>query len=274
VRRVRITLGYDGTAFHGSQAQPGVRTVQAELDCALRQLGAGAAPTIFAGRTDRGVHAHGQVVSTDVRWSRDCAALRQGLDAVTAPDLVVRKVQDAPHDFHARFDACWREYRYRIRISDDAPVAEARFVWWRRSELDDDAIGRACRVLLGTHSFGAFASHGWSRKHDQRSLQRTVRLCEWRRNDDWSDGERVVTCELRIAATGFLPQMVRNISAALVEIGSGRQPATWMNELLTMGDRSRLGDAAPAHGLTLWRVEYGGDDSVKGSDAHGKYEED
>jgi tRNA pseudouridine38-40 synthase len=274
VRRVRVTLGYDGTHFHGSQKQRGVRTVQEEFERALQRVASGSGSTAFAGRTDRGVHADGQVVSADVQWSRPASALRVALDATTPADIMVRDVQDASASFHARFDARWREYRYRIRVADTPPVLDARYVWWRRMVLDDDAVAVACRHFTGRRAFGAFVGSGWSRSRSVRDLTRDVRECEWRRSDRWDAGEHIVDCELRVVANGFLPQMVRNMVAALVEVGAGRRDPAWVASLLERGDRGEMVEAAPAHGLSLWRVEYDEDDSIKGSATHGEYEED
>jgi tRNA pseudouridine38-40 synthase len=255
--------------------QAGVRTVQQEVDHGLQRIAAGSSSTVFAGRTDRGVHAEGQVVSADVPWTRDTNALRVALDAVTPRDVVVRQVVDARDDFHARYDARWREYRYRIRIAPTPPVLDGRFVWWRRSGLDDDAVRAMCEKVVGEHAFGAFAGSGWSRSRNAQELTRIVRECIWQRSDAWTgDGERVISNELRIVANGFLPQMVRSIVAAAIEVGSAKHEPEWVADLLDRGDRSKMVEPAPAHGLSLWRVEYDDDDSISGSTTHGEYEED
>ncbi|MEX1157994.1 MAG: tRNA pseudouridine synthase A, partial [Thermomicrobiales bacterium] len=119
MRRVRITLGYDGTEFLGSQSQPGRRTVQGELERVLRQLAPRAGRTVFAGRTDRGVHAVGQVASVDLDWRASDRDLRDALNSLAPADLSVSEVATVANTFHARYDAISREYRYRIVVDDD-----------------------------------------------------------------------------------------------------------------------------------------------------------
>lgn len=263
MRCARIVLGYDGTEFFGSQTQSGVRTVQSDLQRAIERVAPGSGSCVLAGRTDRGVHAIGQVASADVRWSRRASELRSSLDAVSPVDLVIKDVDWAAPSFHARFDARWREYRYRIVVCDEPPVLDARYVWWRRRAIDDSLANRAARQFAGEHSFGAFAGRGWSRTHAPEALVRVVKRCDWQRVDLWENGSHRVEHVLRIVANGFLPQMVRNIVSAVVSVGTGERSSEWIADLLEAGDRGRLGDAAPPHGLTLWRVSYDEQDELK-----------
>jgi tRNA pseudouridine38-40 synthase len=275
VRRARITFGYDGTDFSGSQSQSGVRTVQSELQRAIDRVAPGSARCVLAGRTDKGVHAVGQTASVDACWSRSAAELRVALDSVTPADIIVRDVDWTGPCFHARYDARWREYRYRIVIGAQPPVEDVRYVWWRRTPVDDDVVGVATRRFIGEHSFGAFAGHGWSRSRSRAELVRHVRACEWRRSDIWDEHGHRILDELRVTANGFLPQMVRNMVSAIVSVGEGNRTLEWIDELLVSGDRSELGDAAPPHGLTLWRVTYDEQEDVgAGSRSRGECEED
>jgi tRNA pseudouridine38-40 synthase len=254
MRRVRITLGYDGTEFFGSQSQPGRRTVQRELEQVLRRLSPRTERTVFAGRTDRGVHAVGQVVSADVAWRETDVELRDALNAIAPVDLAIVDVESVADTFHARYDAISREYRYRIVVSDVPPVLERRYVWWRRAEVDGERCASACRRFVGEHPFGTFAGSGRSQTHDADELVRHISQCEWIAIDD---GGRH---ELRVVANGFLPQMVRNFVGAIVQVGTGRQDPEWIDALIAANDRRVLGDAAPPQGLALWRVRYGDDD--------------
>lgn len=257
MRRVRITLGYDGTEFFGSQSQSGVRSVQDELERLLNRLSPRSGRTVFAGRTDRGVHAVGQVVSVDVEWRDTDRALRDAINSIAAADLSVVDVAAAADDFHARFDATSREYRYRIIVDDVPPILERRYVWWRRAILDGERAARAAERFTGEHAFGTFAGNGRSQSLSADKLVRRISLCEWRATD--ADRRH----ELRIVANGFLPRMVRNIVAAIVRVGSGRQEPGWIDELIAANDRRVLGDPAPPRGLTLWRVRYAGDDDER-----------
>lgn len=271
MRRARLTLGYDGTDFVGSQAQPGQRTVQGVLDEAIARIAPGSGSTAFAGRTDRGVHALGQVVSVDLTWNDDANRCRYALNAVLPRDLVVSAVEWMRPAFHARFDAAWREYRYRILVAPAPSVFERRYTWWRRRDVDQDLAAAAAARLVGTNQFGSFAGSGKSQSLDPQKLTRTVRRSEWLAECAGA----IVRHEFRIEATGFLPRMVRNITAALVEVGAERRPVEWIDELLAANDRRALGEAAPPEGLTLWRVRYDGeedaDDSTAGSAQHGEY---
>lgn len=252
MRRARITLGYDGSAFVGSQIQSSGRTVQGELELAIQRLAPGSGGTTFAGRTDRGVHAVGQVVSLDVSWSGSAERLLEALNAVLPPDVSVDAVEWTSPTFHARYDAIWREYRYRIWVAPTPPPLARRYVWWRRGELDGALAAEACAVLIGRHAFGAFAGSGRSRSHDAAALTRTVRRCEWRVEERGA----VARHELRIEADGFLPQMVRTIVGSVVLVARGKRDVQWLREALRANDRSVLAEPAPPEGLILWRVRY------------------
>lgn len=252
---MKLTFGYDGTEFYGSQVQTGRRTVQRELEAAVRELCQCDVRLAFAGRTDRGVHAVGQVASGQFDWSGSPEDLRSALNAVGPRDIVVSQVEGAEAGFHARFDARWREYRYRVVVAAAPPVLNRRFVWWRRDSLDGSLAEDACSRLVGRHNFGSFASDGKSQSLPVEELERTIFDCRWREIDDnLSAYGRFL--ELRIVANGFLPQMVRNITSAVVQVASGAQSAEWIDDLLAAGDRRELKEAAPPHGLVLWRVGY------------------
>lgn len=257
MRRVRITLGYDGTEFFGSQSQPGCRTVQDELERLLQRLAPRTGRTVFAGRTDRGVHAVGQVVSVDLDWRDTDRALRDALNSIAPPDLSISDVATVADSFHARYDALSREYRYRIIVAAVPPVLERRYAWWRHADLDGDRAADACKRFVGEHAFGTFAGSGRSQSLDTDELVRHISICEWRTTDA---GQRH---ELRVVANGFLPQMVRNIVGAVARIGSGKREPAWIDELIAANDRRVLGDAAPPQGLVLWRVRYANDDDER-----------
>lgn len=252
---MKLTFGYDGTEFYGSQVQTGRRTVQRELEAAVREVCRRDVRLAFAGRTDRGVHAVGQVASAEIGWHGDPGDLRTALNAVGPRDIVVSRVEAVDAGFHARFDARWREYRYRVVVAETLPVLNRRFVWWRRDSLDDALAEDACSRFVGRHNFGSFASDGKSQTLPVEKLERTIFDCRWQEIDDsLSAFGRFL--ELRIVANGFLPQMVRNIAGSVVQVASGAQPPEWIDHLLAVGDRRELKDAAPPHGLVLWRVGY------------------
>lgn len=266
--RWRLTVAYDGTDFWGSQRQPARRTVQDVLESALHDFTGAGLPATFAGRTDRGVHAVGQVVSfPDLRPDLPAEVIRNALNARLPDDLAVTAVAREEPAFDARRDAVWREYRYRTWWGPPAPLMR-HVAWQRRSGLELGAMRAGCERLLGRHDFAAFAGSGdgvpWSeRRQTRRGTVRTIRHCSIRTlAPPWptpmdAAGQAI---ELRIIGDGFLPHMVRTIMGALVEIGSGAQPPGWIDELIRAADRRRGPRTAPPQGLVLWRVGYGHDE--------------
>ena len=260
MRRVRLTLAYDGTECDGAQVQPGRRTVASEVEAALARLADGeSAPRLsFAGRTDRGVHAVGQVAHCDVATRLGDEQLGRALNALLPDDLAVVALTTAPDAFHARYDATWREYRYRVW---NAPVREpllARVAWHVRQTLDRAALDEAAGALVGEHDFAAFAGQGLGvpGQPPGRSTVREVYGARWFGLDPQLPRCAGELLELRIRASGFLPQMVRTIVAALVEVGSGRRAPTWIATLLEARDRRLAPAPAPPQGLTFWEVGY------------------
>lgn len=259
--RLRLTLAYDGTAFAGSQVQPGQRTVQGALERALGTLDGGPVRATFAGRTDAGVHAVGQVAHADVGRAMDEGGWRRALNALLPPDVRVTALAFAPASFHARFDARWREYRYRIWNGAVQLPQDRRGAWHRTGPLDVAAMREAAQAFLGTHAFAAFAGMGKGSPARAGESVRTVRAAGW----------AATTCAWPVAGTalvftveadGFLPHMVRNMVGSLAAIGQGAAPVTWIAELLRRRDRRAAGQTAPAHGLTLWRVRYADDEQA------------
>lgn len=242
--------------------------MQSELETALEPLTGRAGGAAFAGRTDRGVHAIGQVVSVSAgRSTLTDARMQRAVNARLPADLSIVGVRRRPVGFHARYDARWREYRYRIWCGTPQPLVR-HLVWQRARRLDLPAMDAAAKALLGQHDFATFAGGGegvpWSpRRSSERGTSRTVLTCAVRTVLPWWGVAPVgegIGYELRVAADGFLPQMVRTIVGALVEVGRGARPAGWTNDLLAATDR-RLGPpTAPAHGLVLWRVGYDDDE--------------
>jgi tRNA pseudouridine38-40 synthase len=262
----KLTLSYDGSGFHGSQRQSARRTVQEELEHSLEVLSGHHLPTVFAGRTDRGVHAIGQVAGCpEFRSGIRDEALRTAINAHVGVDMSVVRVERV-QAFHARYDATWREYRYRIWVGARQPLV-SNLVWQRRSDLDLEAMAAGAQLLLGVQDVASFASGGegvpWSeRAASPQGTVRTIMHCTVERVIPWwgtAAGDRGSALEVRVVADGFLPRMVRSIVGALVEIGSGTRPPEWITQLLRERDR-RLGPStAPPHGLVLWRVGYGHD---------------
>ena len=263
----RLQLAYDGTEFAGSQVQPRVRTVQGELDRALASLGNDRVKTTFAGRTDRGVHAIGQVVAASLaRWRESPEDLLRALGTRLPDDLSAMAVQNCEPQFHPRFDAIWREYRYRVAFGIADPFT-ARYALVLRSPLELSVTAGAAERLVGRHDFATFASGGQGvptshRFAKRRGTTRSILRCECREvalSTIASTDAPTRLFEVRVVADGFLPQMVRNIVGALIEIGQGRRDSDWIDELVAQRDRRVGPSPAPARGLTLWRVGFGND---------------
>jgi tRNA pseudouridine38-40 synthase len=253
--RLRLTLAYDGAAFAGSQIQPGQRTVQGVVEDALATLDGAPVRAVFAGRTDSGVHALGQVAHADVQRERDADRWRQGLNGLLPPDVRVTNVERVPDRFHARYDAIWREYRYTIWNGPVQPPLLRGTTWHRRSPLDVAAMDAAARVLIGEHDFAAFAGAGKGLPQAEANTVRTMRAAEWaaERSTGSVAGLALV---FTVEGSGFLPHMVRILVGSLVVVGAGGAPVTWMESLLRGRDRRAAAPTAPPHGLSLWRVRY------------------
>ena len=246
-RAVRAVIEYDGTAFAGSQVQPSARTVQGELEKALNRLIGERTRVHLAGRTDAGVHATGQVAAFRLPRGEPLTRWRERLNAVLPGDLVVRTLSPAPQGFDPRRDARWRVYRYRILTNGARRPLERH----RTLEIDDRLDVAAMRVaagrLVGHRDYAALGS-------DARG--RTVRhLAEVRVT------RRGNLVEVRVTANAFLRRMVRSIVSILMAVGLGRLAPEDVDRLLEEPRRALDGQAAPPHGLTLERVEYGSADN-------------
>jgi tRNA pseudouridine38-40 synthase len=256
VRRcVRIDLGYHGKHFYGSQRQPAGRTVQSELESALAQVSGEHVRLAFAGRTDRGVHAVGQVASGEVAWARDLERLRHALDSLTGDDLVVYRVREVDEAFHARFSARQREYRYRVFVSDLAPVLLRDLVWPIRFEMALDVLNEASAMLIGELDFRSFAGAGTGTAESDVDTRRRLDVANWTLIPDQIERHGRLL-EFRIRANAFLPHMVRNIVGALVNVGRGSAAPESIQSLLDLRDRKQAPPPAPPEGLTLWSVDY------------------
>lgn len=258
-RRLRLLVAYDGTDFYGAQVQTGLRTVGGALEAALARITGEAVRVTFAGRTDRGVHAAGQVAHCDLATALPDERLWRALNGVLPRDLAVLRCETAPPAFHARYGARWREYRYQVWNSPVRLPSLARTAWHLTSPLDLVALNGAMAVLLGAHDFAAFAGQGLGGGRPQgRSTVRTLLRADWAAVPPDAPGLPGRLVELHIRANAFLPQMVRTIVGAAAEVGWGRRDGAWLAWCLREGRRANVPAPAPPQGLTLWRVEYDG----------------
>jgi tRNA pseudouridine38-40 synthase len=244
MRRIALLLEYDGTGFAGSQLQPNARTVQGVLEAAIEKTTRELARVAFAGRTDAGVHAEGQVASFVTQSALDVETLRRALNAWLPEDVAVQAVTDVDGAFDPRRGALRRRYRYVIANQPARPVLDRLRAWHVAALLDDAAMARAASGVLGHRDFAAFAS----RLEDEgASTVRDLQCFEVTRAADR------VTCVLE--ANAFLAHQVRRMVGALVEVGKGKLSTEGYARLLE-GPPASAGPAAPPHGLCLERVFY------------------
>jgi len=257
-RRLRLRIAYDGTAFFGAQVQPGQRTVGGELGAALARLNGGPAPVTFAGRTDRGVHAVGQIGHCDVATVLPDERVRRALNAILPSDVAILGLATAPNDFHARYDARWREYRYQVWNAPVRVPTLTRTTWQILRPLDVGAMNAATASLIGEHDFAAFAGQGLGvpGRPSERSTIRELYAAHWSTVTPDLPEPPGLMIELLIRGSGFLPQMVRTIVGAAVEVGMGRREPGWLAALLQGRDRAAVPAPSPPQGLSLWLVGY------------------
>ncbi|MET8867719.1 tRNA pseudouridine(38-40) synthase TruA [Nonomuraea sp. NPDC004580] len=266
--RLRLDLAYDGTDYSGWARQPGLRTVQGEIELALTRILRLSSPAMLtvAGRTDAGVHARGQVAHVDLPEAalgeldgrrgplgvdERLSALVRRLGGVLEPDVRIYRVSVAPEGFDARFSAMFRRYAYRV---GDAPGGvdplRRREVVWHNRPLDLGALNAAAALLLGEHDFAAFC-----KKREGATTIRELQRLDWVREDS---GVLVAT----VVADAFCHSMVRALVGSLLAVGEGRRPVEWPAEVLTRRVRDSGVHVAPAHGLCLEEVGYPADEEL------------
>jgi tRNA pseudouridine38-40 synthase len=248
--RVRLLVAYDGSGFHGFAAQPGQLTVAGVLGEAIERVARHPVELTCAGRTDRGVHAWGQVVSLDLPASVDLESLQRSLVKLCGPAIVVREIGVAAPDFDARFSATGRTYRYTVL---NRPVPDpflATTSWHVPTPLDIELLTLACDPFLGEHDFSAFCRRPKSSAGEEpASLVRRVRRAGW---TDLGEG----LLRFEIEANAFCHQMVRSIVGTVVAAGRVQVKAGEIRAILKAGDRAAAAPIAPPEGLCLWHVSY------------------
>ena len=253
MRVLKLTLAYDGTRFVGWQRQADGESIQGLLEDALARF-EGAPVTVHgAGRTDAGVHALGQVASASVTFTHPAATIVRALNAQLPEDIRVVDVADATPDFHARFSARSKTYRYQICAGTVGDPFTRAFVWQLAEPLNVAAMTHAAAALVGRHDFAVFQSAGT----DVASTVRTILRSDFsttERPERAERAERLFVYE--VTADGFLRHMVRTIVGTLVEIGRGWRSADSMAQLIAHGTRAQAGATAPPHGLFLVSVDY------------------
>lgn len=246
MKKLKCIISYDGTNFSGYQIQPNKRTVQGSIEKAIQTIHKGDYVKVYSsGRTDAGVHAKAQTIHftpehhlVNVDWKR-------ALNSLLPNDIYIHEVSPVDEDFHSRYHAVAKEYRYFIRVSQDYDVFRANYTYQIKEDLDLEAILKGCERFIGTHDFTSFAS---AKSTAKGSKVRTLFDVDCIRS-----GKEY---EFIFRGDGFLYNMVRILVSSLIDIGKGKLQAEEIPALLEKRDRTLLGKTAPPQGLYLWEVFY------------------
>ncbi|HEM61380.1 MAG TPA: tRNA pseudouridine(38-40) synthase TruA [Chloroflexi bacterium] len=240
---IKAVVEYDGTGYAGFQYQPDLPTVQSELERVLAEVTQEPQRIVGSGRTDAGVHAKGQVVHFVTGWRRSLEELHRAFNALLSPDVAVRQMSVVPDDFHARFSALSREYRYTILNQEIRSPVERHYAYHCGEPLDEGAMGAALEHLVGTHDFASFG----------QPTQGEVTVRNVLHAGCVREGSHIY---VEIKANAFLRRMVRSVVGTLLLVGRGSLLPSDVKGILEARDRGQAGPPAPAHGLCLMRVNY------------------
>ena len=244
VRRIALGLAYDGSGFAGWQSQASGDTIQDALERALAAIAGVEIRVVAAGRTDAGVHAAAQVVHFDTEADRPESAWVRGVNSHLPPRIAVQWATPVDAEFHARFSATARSYRYVLMNHPVRPALASNHAGWFHRELDVVAMRGAGTLLVGEHDYSSFRSSECQAKSPVRTIERL----DIAKRGPW--------IFIDITANAFLHHMVRNIVGSLIHIGKGAEPVEWMGELLAQRDRTRAPPTMSAAGLYLTAVRY------------------
>jgi tRNA pseudouridine38-40 synthase len=247
LRRIRITLAYDGTAYHGWQVQPGLPTIQGVLEEILCGMEGSPVHVAGSGRTDAGVHALAQVAAFTMANPIPADNLQRALNRLLPPAIRVLDVAETRDSFHPRFDAVAKTYQYTLFRAPICPPFQWRYVHHHPFPLNEDAMREAARAFEGEHDFTSFAAADSGEKREKSRVRRIFRS-ELVRSGD--------TLLYTVRGSGFLKHMVRNIVGTLIETGRGNIALPEVENLLSGSISRQSGPTAPAKGLTLQSVEY------------------
>jgi tRNA pseudouridine38-40 synthase len=242
--RYQVKIVYDGTEFFGMQRQLEERTVQGEIENSLRKIGWNDQSILFAGRTDAGVHANGQVVAFDLTWKHGEEKLKKAINSVLPQDIAAKAIRETEDNFHPRYDALSRSYVYQIYCKPDRDPISDKFnlrIW---PEIELDTLNKAASKLIGQHDFSAFGTP----PKENGSTIREVFSASWEK-----DRYRYF---FTVKANAFLYHMVRRMVNVQIEIAHGRKTVEFISDALDGKIVGVIQGIAPAHGLFLEEVEY------------------
>jgi tRNA pseudouridine38-40 synthase len=251
MRHFKLTIAYDGTDYHGWQIQANKPTIQGEIVNVLQRLTQEKIYLHGAGRTDAGVHALGQVASFKTRSGFSVEEFQRALNALLPPAIRIVAAEEVGPDFHARWSARRKTYRYRLYRGNVVPPALWRYVLHYPFPLDEDSMRDAAARFVGTHDFAAFAASSDSEDDErERSTEREIYSAELARTAD--DEELVFT----VSGRSFLRYMVRKMVGTLLDVGRGRLKPEDVDRLYESKDRSKAGPTMPAQGLVMVEVQH------------------
>ena len=243
---MRIALGieYDGSHFYGFQSQKELNTIQACIEAALTEIAGHPVAIVCAGRTDTGVHATAQVIHFETEASRKASAWLQGTNSILPKHIAVQWIKDVPDDFHARYSAITRSYRYIIYSHPTKPALYHSHVTWYYRKLNHERMATAAQCLIGTHDFTSFRSSACQSKTPIRCIHAIEVI---------RTGPYVI---VDLKANAFLHHMVRNIAGVLMAVGACRQDVAWVQHVLDGKDRRLGAETASPYGLYLSDIQY------------------
>jgi tRNA pseudouridine38-40 synthase len=244
-KNFKLVIEYDGSRYHGWQRQKNDCSIQGEIEKAIEAMTSNRVTLIGSGRTDAGVHAEGQVANFKCQTQLEPEALMNGLNSLLAEDIIIKHCEQVGASFHARYDAKSKIYHYQI-LNRPIPAAIGRqYSWFIRKKLNQDAMQAAILHVIGRHDFKAFEGTGSRRQHSTR-LVHSAALIE----------KKYGLLIFQIEADGFLRFMVRNLVGTIVDVGKEKLTSDDFKRILDSRDRSQAAATAPAHGLTLIKVNY------------------
>ncbi|MGI5912007.1 MAG: tRNA pseudouridine(38-40) synthase TruA [Syntrophomonadaceae bacterium] len=246
--RIKMTIEYDGSAYHGFQIQNNANTIQAEIQGAIKRISKENVSILCAGRTDAGVHAQGQVIAFDSNSNIPGHNWSLALNSFLPPDIKAISSMEADPDFHPRFHAKSKIYHYIIYREQQGVVFKRNYALCCTKSLNLPAMQDACRVLQGKHNFKSFCASG----HSAKTFERNIMNCQIQEEGSY--------LKLKIEADGFLYNMVRIITGTLLEIGAkvhwANNATKTIEKILAAQDRTQAGPTAPPQGLYLVKVKY------------------
>ncbi|MCA9076353.1 MAG: tRNA pseudouridine(38-40) synthase TruA [Planctomycetaceae bacterium] len=259
MRNVRLTIAYEGTNYAGWQVQPEQSSVQGTIEGAIERLTGETIRIHGAGRTDAGVHAIGQVAHFHTESTIPPERFAPALNRELPKDIIIHDSREVPDEFHARYSAVRKQYRYLIDTAELTPPAMRDLVWRVHGAFDEVTLTEAATRLIGRHDFSAFESKSSPDEDSCRTVQDIV-VSRVPSAFGWHENHELLA--IAITADGFLYNMVRSIVGTMVEVAQGRWTTDDVTRMLKSRDRSQAGSTAPPHGLCLMWVDYAGADQL------------